>query len=73
VKQFKITVGTITYSILQDACVYTVFENDMEVFKLKVTLGKNLVFFWETVEGITSQLISKIGLAIELYDLNRFL
>jgi hypothetical protein len=50
-----------------------VFENDIEVFKLKVTVGKNLVFFWESVEGITSQLISKIGLAIELYDLNSFL
>ena len=72
-KQFIIRVGTITYSILQNASVYTVFENDIEVFKLKVTVGKNLVFFWESVEGITSQLISKIGLAIELYDLNSFL
>lgn len=68
-----IKVGTITYSIWQSANVYAVFENDIEIFKLKATVGKNLVFFWETVEGITSQLISKIGLAIELYDLNRFL
>jgi hypothetical protein len=73
VKQFIIKVGTIKYSVQQIGNIYTVLDNDIELFKLTVTVGKNLVFSWKTVEGETSHLIDRIGLAIELHDIAVYL
>jgi hypothetical protein len=69
VKYFTIKVDNVTYSIRQNANAYSVLQNEIEVLKLTVTIGKNVAFYWETEEGHTSHLINKIGLAIELHDI----
>jgi hypothetical protein len=72
VKQFTIRVDSVTYSIRQKANIYSVLDNGIEILQLKVTLGKNVNFFWETCDGSTSHLINKIGLAIELHDIESY-
>jgi hypothetical protein len=73
VKIFKIKVDDVIYTVSQSGNHYLLLVEDTEVFKLKVTVGNNLEFNWESVEGQKSYLISKIGLAIEHYDLQRYL
>jgi hypothetical protein len=69
VKQFIIRVDYDTYLIKQEANLYCILDNGTEILQLKVTIGKNVTFFWKTLEGNTSHLINRIGLAIELHDM----
>ena len=71
-KRFTIRVDSVTYSVWQNAKFYHVLENGTEILKLRVTVGKNVAFYWETEEGHISHIINKIGLAIELHDIARY-
>jgi hypothetical protein len=73
VKILKIKVDDVIYTVSRSGNHYFVLVEDTEVLKLKVTVGNNLEFNWESDEGQKSYLISKIGLAIEHYDLQRYL
>lgn len=69
-KRFRIKVDDSVYTVQRNAKGYSVSHDDIELFTLVATVGRNLSFHWRTVEGHQSHLVDKIGLVIEHYGLN---
>lgn len=68
-----IKVDHLIYTVRRTEKGYSVSLNEVELFKLIATVGRNLSFHWKTEDGHHSHLIDKIGLVIEHYGLNHYL